>query len=551
MTSLRVLALALALVVGLAAQTNAQQVKSFAVAPFSVNGPEKFNYLGQSVQTMLTSRLAAPGIFTAVDKAVVDQKVRTAPKTVEDAKKALNAVGGDYLVYGAISVVGEQASVDITVLDRTGKTWPKAVQTSLPQFIPSLEAAAKEINSEVFGRSAGAGGKGGKEAMVNPNPAFVVNQADASQPTYLNPNFRYAGNPESEGYWRSQSLPFASTGMAVGDLDGDGQNEIIISSASVVHVFKFKDRQLTPVATYDVGTRNMILNVVYVNSTGRGAGKIAVSVSFDRTAHSAILELQGNKLVALGTELPYYFGQLNMPPDFKRKQLIVSKSDQRDLFQRGVYEANIVSGKVQLSGRIELPSKANCFNVAYLPDEKGYKTLIVNSDDRIEVYTGTGDKQYQSQEPYAGSGVGLEFDKLMGPMTKPDPNYLWNYYYIPLPMLVTNMGSRWQVIANKNITVAGQFFQNFRSFPQGELHSMYWDGVGLSLLWKTRRIMGTVSSYAIGDVMNAGSDQLIIALNTYPGPTGMGDRRTFIQAYPLDTESAARNAKTGPHPDIQ
>ncbi len=92
-----------------------------------------------------------------------------------------------------------------------------------------------------------------------------------------------------------------------------------------------------------------------------------------------------------------------------------------------------------------------------------------------------------------------------------------------------------ELLTNKPISTAATFFNNFRNYPAGEIHSMVWDGIGLSLLWKTRRITGTVADFEIGDPNNDGVLDLVVCVVTYPGALGFGDKRTMITLYPLDT----------------
>lgn len=64
--------------------------------------------------------------------------------------------------------------------------------------------------------------------------------------------------------------------------------------------------------------------------------------------------------------------------------------------------------------------------------------------------------------------------------------------------------------------MSAQFFENYRFFPEGEIESLYWDGVGLGLQWKTRRIKGSVVDFALADPNNDGTKDLVVCLNTHP-----------------------------------
>ncbi|MBQ8744406.1 MAG: VCBS repeat-containing protein, partial [Mailhella sp.] len=87
----------------------------------------------------------------------------------------------------------------------------------------------------------------------------------------------------------------------------------------------------------------------------------------------------------------------------------------------------------------------------------------------------------------------------------------------------------------KPITTAGKLFGNYRTYPQGEIHVMLWDGMGLNLLWKTRRIKGTVADVTLADVDNNGKLDLVVAVNAYAGVMNGTQTRCAVFLYPLDS----------------
>ena len=279
---------------------------------------------------------------------------------------------------------------------------------------------------------------------------------------------------------------------------------------------------------------------------GDGKAEIIVSTSYFKEPRSFILGLEGNKLMELYKDIKLYLNVAAVAPDFNR-QLVGSKGDAKELFAQGVHNVIFSGGQPQLSTRLSLPSKANPFNFAYLPEKSGYKIIINDDQDRIVVYTAKGERVAATEEQYCGSAIGLEFDPLMAPMEKPKSDHLWTYYYIPLPMIVANLDKddRYEVLVSKNISLAAQFFETFRTFSQGEIHALYWDGVGMNLLWKTRRIKGTVTGYALADIDNDGQKELVVCLNTWPGAVGVYARRTIVLAYKLDTSSKGQPGEFG------
>lgn len=548
MTLFRRLVLLVSALLCLPATALTAEVKTFAVAPFTVHGPEKYQYLGQGVQSMLESRMNWPGHLAPLDKAKAGTKLAKTPASESEAKKTAADLGVDYLAYGTVTVSGEQASIDIMVVGRDGKKWPKALNTKIAELIPAMERTAQSLNNEIFQRPAApaSGGKGG-ESVNQLNPDFVVNQTtEGNQKAYLNPNFRYAGPSDTPGVWRSQSMPIVSRGIAVADVNGDGQNEVVILAQHSVEVYNYKDRQLMPIAKYETPPNLTLLNVSTLDINGDGKAEIIVSASYFKEPRSFILNLEGNKLAEQYKDIKLYLNVVAIAPDFSR-QLVGSKGEQKEIFVQGVHNVIFSGGQPQLSTRINLPSKANPFNFVFLPEKSGYKVVLNDDKDHIVVYTAKGERVAATEEQYCGSAIGLEFDPLMAPMEKPKSDHLWTYYYIPLPMIVANLGkeNRYEVLVSKNISLAAQFFETFRTFSQGEIHSLYWDGVGMNLLWKTRRIKGTVTGYVLADIDNDGQKELVVCITTWPGAAGVYARRTIVLAYKLDGSSMSQPGEFG------
>ena len=104
-------------------------------------------------------------------------------------------------------------------------------------------------------------------------------------------------------------------------------------------------------------------------------------------------------------------------------------------------------------------------------------------------------------------------------------------------MLVTDLDrdGKYELIASKPVTAAGKLFSNYRTYPQGEVHALIWDGMALDLLWKTRRIKGTVCDVTVADVDNNGRLDLVVTVNSFGGIMNGTNTRCALFIYPLDT----------------
>jgi len=74
---------------------------------------------------------------------------------------------------------------------------------------------------------------------------------------------------------------------------------------------------------------------------------------------------------------------------------------------------------------------------------------------------------------------------------------------------------------------------SYRKFIHGEIEIRSWNGVGLPVLWRTRKLKGHFSDFAIGDFDNDGNDELVASLVIKSGLTVATKPKSKVIAYPL------------------
>lgn len=526
------------------------QTKTFAVLPFNVNGPSDYAYLSEGIQDMLTTRLHWQDRFVSVERTKLADLPSLKGLAEDQAAKIKSQLGVDYLFWGSATIMGDSLSLDLKSMGPDGAIQPRSASVKNDQLMRTLENFAKQINASIFqtGGTQGQAQAKGKQQVNAMNPAIVHNEADQNTEFYLNPQFRYAGDSTGEGRIRSSTLNFSANGMITADADGDGQQEIFVINDTEVQALRFDtDNRLQPVTSFKRSPtfRNIHINAFDVN--GDGQQEIIVSavrvstkgqdnVYEEYDPSSYILGLANGKLSVLYDKIPYYINVVSRPPRYE-PVLIGQKGGSRELFDTGVYELMPSGDQFQLGPRLLLPKEANVFNFVYLPQEERYKIVLVDKSDKLRVYTNTGERQSTSDKVYSGSGIGLtdQFE----PMGMQDDLLMRDHYYVPLRMIPFNLDGddRHELLVNHPISVASMFFERYRHFPEGEIHALYWDGVGMNLVWKTRRIKGSVADIGLSDVNNDGVTDLTVLVNKHPGVLGMNKRRSLILMYPLDTSS--------------
>lgn len=217
------------------------------------------------------------------------------------------------------------------------------------------------------------------------------------------------------------------------------------------------------------------------------------------------------------------------------------------LFAPGVRVMERDGDSYKLGQRLDLPKGTTCYNFNWIPagrESKMPQLVVLQEDERIKLYQGANNSLiHTTMERFSGSAVGIDHYKSMPGLGVDRTYQLPGKYYCPMNLITADIGHTGEpvLLVNKPVSTASQLFDRYRYFPQGEIHALFWDGVGLSLKWKTRRIRGSVAALDLADVNNDGTLDLVVGLNTSPD-LGIGSRQSMVTAYPLDM--SATNPKT-------
>lgn len=515
---------------------------TYVVAPFSVSGAQGYSYLGQAVPSMLTSRLYLQGKFEPVERqdAALSEK---APSSKDAASAMARKFGADYVVWGSITVMGEQASIDVSALSPNGKVWKESSTSQVNALIGGLQAVADSINVDVFGRTdvsrpVAAGGASGA-----PNSAFVMNESRGSveNGTYLNPSLRYQGTDDNRSQVRSQMLNFECLSMEVADINGDGRNELLMLNSNTLNAYVWKDgNRLVEIGEYRFPSS---MRPVLVRHFRQDKVDYIILTGYDEndvTPYSQVLRFSKNKFDVVSKSVRRYLNVVTLPPLYA-PTLITQDGDRSKIVSGSIYEARIKGDEIVRGGKLSnLPRQATLFNFAWIPADRG-KTgdhlALIAENETLVTYDNRGNRLAATEDAFSGSSVFIVGDRGMGGMASSGDTSNAVLYYVPMRMPVVDLDrdGRYELIVNKPITTAGKLFSNYRTYPQGEIHAMLWNGMGMELLWKTRRIKGTVCDVAISDLNNNGKVDLVVCVNAYSGLTSGLKTRCAVYLYPLDT----------------
>jgi hypothetical protein len=533
------------MLVAVAASAVSAAAKSAVVLPFTVNAPQSYAYLSKAVPATIQGRLDRPGMLEA-------RAGQGKATSQAEAQQALRSAGADNAIWGSVSVMGNDCTVTINSVDKAGKTWSKTAQSPVSELTTNVQNLASSLSQEVFGisgamRSPGSTASGAQRGATA-NGDIVTNETGQQQ-VYLNPQFRYQGAGAEDGSrLRTQRLPYNMVDMAVGDFNGDGKNEIAILSDHDLRIYSWPANGQLKLLAETVVSRsnnNFSMRAIDLNRDRCMSLVVATTEESSNRPYSFIYSFKGNKLTTVAERIPYFMSVMRVPPTYA-PTLVGQAWDSLKLFAPGVRIMTKQDGKYTMGTRLDLPTGATVFNCVWLPagkNGKGEQLVMLTEDERIKLFQGHGNTLvHTTMERYSGSATGMDHYKGM-PGLGVDKNYqLPGKYYAAMRLIAADIGNtgEYTLLVNKPISTAAQFFDRYRFFPQGEIHALYWDGVGLGLKWKTRRIRGSVAEIDLGDVNNDGVLDLVVGLNTSPD-LGIGSRQCMITAYPLDVAATNPN----------
>ncbi len=533
-------------------QAVAADKTSFIVLPFEVKGPQSFAYLERSIPQTLTTRLFWQNRVEPAEKGLTNaQKPATTPEQAEAARKEY---GADYVIWGTAAIIGQDVTLEVHVKNAEGQSWRYAQENQVSQLMTAIRRLGDDINREVFGRmpqSTAVSTEPTPGAQKQLNPNMSVNETTA-QGVYLNPQFRYSSSAAANSSsLRSQTLPFSSIGMEVCDATGDGKSEVFILTSSSVLAYNFENGRLTQLGEFKFPTTVEALSIRALPQSGGGNLLVVSGIGKDGRPSSSLLQFDGKNFVQEVKNVRYFLSVAKLPPDY-RAVLVGQQGDKKTVVTTGVNEMMKSGDSVIPGQRIILPNETSVWGFSFLsggfdePDSD--KLIVLAPSERLRTYTMNGSRLAETEEVFSGSAVGIEKSSTM-PGLGEDAYAINEMFYIPIRMLNVDFDGdgRHELLVNRPISTASGVFQRYRFFPQSEIHSLFWDGIGLNLQWKTNRIKGSVADFTIADANNDGIEDLVVCVNTHPGAVGVSQRKTIVVIYPLDLNSTSEV----PMPDLE
>ncbi len=304
----------------------AGQPEKVLIFPFQI-GPGKHQEDLRAFSDHVNKRLrsavdALKDKYTITTRQVVDEvlKGKPWPQDDEEARAMAAQAGADLALYGFLSESGGTFRMRAVMWDL--RTQRKAVATELKvgniHGLPAvLELFVAAVGKRLYG--------GALPTFYKADP---LSTASTDQPLRL--PFRH-DLPQNSGPWRSPAIGTELWALAIGDLLGNGKNEVVLLEDGGVSISRFENDGLKPLTQFSKAPARFLAAEI-ADVDGDGIDELILCTMTPKGIGSLIIKYSHREFKVLQTLPHTIIRAIREPEDLKRKIIVGQRTDVKDMF---------------------------------------------------------------------------------------------------------------------------------------------------------------------------------------------------------------------------
>jgi TolB-like protein len=509
------------------ATAEGNQAKSVAVLPFTMHAPSSMSYMQDGLRDMLASRLATNGGVSIIEYSAVAPLLQEPgePMPQKEAVELARQLAADYIVTGSLTSLGDSVSLDAQVLSSDASFEPLNFYATAAQeneVIGAINQLAWDIAAKVFDAEPPAAAAPAKAAQPAPaaeddamaafkteHPEKIYKSQSPGQSTGISSPIIMAQSAGAmQGFSKTQNLDMLLRGMDVGDVDGDGQLDVVMADTQKIYVYHLQNNRLVEFGSAEMPARSKIHAVSVGDIDDDGKAEIFISAADDDEPHSWAFVWNEGRLDIVLYDIPWYIRMLDIPGE--GRVLVGQRGGRDSLLLAGIFRLTKSGTSVMPEERIVMPNYINLFEfvLADVTGDGAREIVAISRADRLYVVRPNGSVLWVSEEYYGGTSryIGEDYD-LVGRVgididSQPSTDVIGKEgsgkrIYIPSRMIVmdVNNDGKDDVIVNKNLSYASRHVEGYKRFKTSEIHAMAWNGIALSGIWQTKKIDGYIPDF--------------------------------------------------------
>jgi len=473
------------------------KIYKVAILPFMIYSQENLDYLSEGINDILTSRITVQDRIVVIDRSLVERALYEERPTRLDeaaATKIGMRVGADYVVLGSITKVGNYISLDARMISLTEEKPTLTAYTQhkgIDDVMVKIGNFAQEIGFKILGRRMTAGRPGERQKGGS---------------------IERLGRDSSD-FRKSQTFGFEIKGLDIGDVDGDGKNEVVVMDDHNIYVFKYDGEKLSLFKKIEQGSEHNFLSLDVADVNHNGHAEIIVTSVVEDNLRSFILEYEEGKFKKVTEKSGWFFRVLEHP---KEGPILMGQHMGSEGIAVGpIYKFVWKKKSFEKGPKMPFPKDTKIYGttVADIRGKGKPEIIFFDQTNKLTIVSEDGKTQWRSRDSFGGTSNFYDTRKKQDLAFHPGDAPSWRTY-IPGRILVRDLNGDGiqQLIVNKNEFTTGQFIERLRSYEKGEIINLVWEEDRLVPNWKTREIDGYIADYQVKDADNDGEVDLVVAV---------------------------------------
>lgn len=522
------------------------------VLPFSINSAENIDYMKNGIEEMLTSRLSASDKINVTKADTVAQQLKKSKIkkiTSDDVLMIGKKLSSDYVVWGSITKIGNSISLDGKLVNmEKGKPDIGVASQSqnIDDIIPKINEFSESIVNHILGITppSATTSTAATPAAMSRESQIISNMRSgkkgATLTSVINADFINSADPlNRKGFWMSQKIPAEFKGMDIGDVNRDGNNEIVTIDKNNVYIYQKTDKDLKLLEKIKGKSFDNYISVDIADINRNEAQEIIVTSLNDNLLDSFVLEFKNGKYEIIASDIRLFLRVIDTPSGVPL--LLGQEFGFGKPFDMPIYEIIWKDGTYVNDQKMKIPIGLSIYGLTIdnlgiggaeekilALDELDYLYIVDKTNKSLASLSSIGftsdELIWRSEDVYGGSNNYIENIDKNNP---DDPKAKSAYVNLRILTADTNKNRKKEIIIVKNLSPVGRLFKHFKLFTASEIYNLEWDGLGMAENWRTKKINGYVADYSLKDVDNDGQQELVLALIQSVG-VALRDRSVIV-----------------------
>lgn len=353
------------------------------------------------------------------------------------------------------------------------------------------------------------------------------------------PVFAETGEDEDQAgpgdIWRSEELSILGIGMSMGDINGDGENEIVVIDPDTVYVYKYVNDKLVLLNEYQKRIFEM-KSVDVAKVRKEGPPRIYVSAQNRATVSSFVLEHRKDRLVPVIEDFGYYVRVIDYPT--RGPILLGQNKGMRKIYEGYIHRVKDTGTALSIGQRFGVPMKIPIFGFCIGDFEGNRQPLIAvyDRDDHLRVYRPDGKRLYLSEGYFGGSDIPL---RRYGPEERrtDHDSYMDEEKEFFRPRIMSrdlDGDGVYEVLAITHTSATWGVLSRTKMLKEGRVVCLRWNGDAMVKQWETPKIQGMITDFDLGTLPGSSVKRLITLERVKTDWFSFLKSRSKIRAYDLN-----------------